>query len=170
MDYIFPNGNEVEFIDIASKLGYKQLCLIYGNYSLQLKEKIKKLQEKTKIKLLIGIKTKKQIKQQVDYILTESSQKNQSFLEKPFFNVLYGCENTNFNHVLCKLAKKNDVNLAFSFSSFLTKKRMFTKNAKLNLRLAKKYGVDVIFGSFASNPYQMRNYSDISSFFNLILR
>tara|TARA_Y100000310_G_C20415565_1_gene684147 strand:+ start:36 stop:554 length:519 start_codon:yes stop_codon:yes gene_type:complete len=171
IDFIFPQNNESEFIEIATKLNYKKLCLIYSNYSLQLKEKISKLQEKTKIKLLIGIKTKKPIgRDKADYILTESSQKNQPFLEKPFFNILYNCENTNFNQVLCKLAKKNGITLAFSFSNFLSKKQRLTKNTKLNLKLAKKYNLDVIFASFASKPYQMRNHYDILSFFNLISR
>lgn len=173
IDFVFPFNNEEEFIGIATKLGYKELCFIYVAGEINaLKERIKRLQEKTKIKLLLGITPKNFKKFDVDYRLLESSNKNQAVLEKGGFGILYSIEKFNINHVLCKLAKKNNITFAFSFSNILKnedKAKMLSK-LKRSLMLCKKYKVDVIFGSFASNPFEMRNYYDLISFFDLIAR
>lgn len=173
IDFVFPINNEEEFIEISTKLGYKELCFIYVAGEIKaLKERIKRLQEKTKIKLLLGITKKNFNIFNVDYSLLESSDKNQAVLEKGGFNILYAIEKFNINHVLCKLAKKNNIAFALSFSNILkneNKAKLLSK-IKRSLMLCKKYKVDVIFASFASNPFEMRNYYDLRSFFDIISR
>ena len=175
LDFVFPNNNEQEFIKIASKLGYTKLCLIYDEKQIPaLKETLKKLQEKTKIKLLLGVNLGNPPfkKTNADYAFLASSNNNQPALEQGKFDILYNAEQFAINHILCKLAKKNNISLGFSFSSIL-KARNKTKlihNIKTHLMLCKKYNVKPIFTSFASDPFQMRSYYDLKSFFSMVTK
>ena len=175
LDFVFPNNNEQEFIKIASKLGYTKLCLIYDEKQIPaLKETLKKLQEKTKIKLLLGINLAAPTQKKTDagYLLIESGKNNQQLLEQGRFNILYNAEKHHINHILCKLTKKNNISLGFSFSNILKSKNRIKliHNTKTSLRLCKKYGVNTIFASFASNPFEMRGHFDLNSFFSMITK
>ena len=59
IDLVLAKNNEKEFIKIADRLGIDGICFIYNfknkNNFLQNQEKINKLQEKTEIKLFIGL-------------------------------------------------------------------------------------------------------------------
>jgi len=70
------------------------------------------------------------------------------------------------NHVLCKLAKKNDIAIAFSFSSILNAKDRIKVIGRImqDIKLCMKYDVDIIFASFARNKFEMRSPHDILSF------
>jgi RNase P/RNase MRP subunit p30 len=74
-----------------------------------------------------------------------------------------------FNHIMCKLAVKNKIKVGFSFRSLLnadiSKRNVLIGRISSNIRLCKKYKVEMIIGSFAKDPYEMRNYNDLKSLF-----
>jgi len=72
------------------------------------------------------------------------------------------------NQVICKLANKNKVAIAFSFSRILKadekeRIRLFGKIMQ-NIRFCRKYKVKMILASFALDKYEMRNAQDLRSF------
>ena len=76
--------------------------------------------------------------------------------------------NSGLNHILCNLAKKNRIAIAFSFNEVL--KSNGVERAKIigrmqqNVRLCRKYKVEMIIASFATNKYEMRSLNDLKSF------
>jgi RNase P/RNase MRP subunit p30 len=76
------------------------------------------------------------------------------------------------NQVLCNLAKKNKVVIGFSFNEVLKSKDV--ERAKIigrmqqNIKLCRKYKVDMIIASFATNKYEMRSLNDLKSFARVI--
>ena len=69
------------------------------------------------------------------------------------------------NHVLCKLAKKNNVCIAFSFRRMLYSKNRALLFGKImqNIKLCRKYKVNVVFGSFAENKWEMRSPHELKT-------
>ena len=80
--------------------------------------------------------------------------------------------NSGLNHILCALAKKNKIAIAFSFNEVLKSKGV--ERAKIigrmtqNVRLCRKYGVEMIIASFATNKYEMRALTDLKNFGTVI--
>ncbi|MBI2668149.1 hypothetical protein HYX17_05280 [Candidatus Woesearchaeota archaeon] len=80
--------------------------------------------------------------------------------------------NSGLNHILCALAKKNKIAIAFSFNEILKSKGV--ERAKIigrmqqNVRLCRKYKVEMIIASFATNKYEMRSLTDLKSFGTVI--
>jgi len=70
------------------------------------------------------------------------------------------------NDVICKLAKKNQVAVGFSFSSILNSKNRveLLANMMQNIRLCRKYKVIMVMASFAHNKYEMRHGRDLLNF------
>jgi RNase P/RNase MRP subunit p30 len=65
------------------------------------------------------------------------------------------------NQVLCKLAKQNDIAIGFDFARLLRSQgkergkilgKMF-----FNYKICKKYGVKMVFSSFAKDKFELRN-------------
>ncbi|MEW6062802.1 MAG: RNase P subunit p30 family protein [Nanoarchaeota archaeon] len=78
--------------------------------------------------------------------------------------------NTGMNHVLCKLAKENNVAIGISFSRILNEKNRIVLLNKIikNIRLYRKYKIRVILGSFATDVYEMRDALDLIAFARFI--
>jgi len=181
-DIVFPNNNELQIIDMAKKLDLESLILVYPfqKYSAEIKDKFLK-NSNIKIGLLCSEKQIKQAKNITNFVFVEKSQNFQRIVEKNKEIILIGLEKqeerdfihhraSGLNHVLCSLIKKNNISVAFSFNSTLSsdKKNMIIGKMKQNMRLCKKYKIKMIFASFASESYEMRNYIDIKSFFNTL--
>lgn len=170
IDFVFVIDNEEEFIETALRLGYDELCLIYSDKDFKkLKEKLKNLQKKTKLKLVLGVILGKNVKRLDNGYTFVADDNPRQFLERGGFFGLLNTERLNFNQVLALLAHKNNISMCFSFNEFLRNKSVMFK-AKRNLRIFRKYNVDVIFASFATEPFQMRNYTDMRSFFSFVSR
>ncbi|MBU3941592.1 MAG: hypothetical protein KKF74_01635 [Nanoarchaeota archaeon] len=188
IDLVLPKDNEKEFIEIAEKLKIDGLCFIYSFKAredfLKKNEKIKKLQEKTKIRLFTGliadskniIKAKKQAK----IVIYKSTGNDRPTIEKSRPNVVFGLEiiaardsmhsrNSGLNQVLCKLANKNNVMIGFSFSSLLNTdgklRSQILGRMMQNIKLCRKYKVKTAISSFAEKPYYMRPCPDLKSVF-----
>ncbi|MBR9692060.1 hypothetical protein GOV06_04710 [Candidatus Woesearchaeota archaeon] len=177
-DISFPNKNEEKFIKIAKRLHTKELYFIY-NYQkdiAKLKHKLQELQKTTKTKLKLGILTSPseipRAKKLCDFVITESSQKDQHTLEKLRPKLIFNFEKSEkkdkshyrisgLNQVLCNLAAQNNITVAFSFSEILnaSKKRRIIILGRIiqNLKFCKKYKVNTILASFAKQPFELRD-------------
>jgi RNase P/RNase MRP subunit p30 len=73
------------------------------------------------------------------------------------------------NNVLCELAFRNKVKIAFSFSSILNtsgaqRATLFGRMMQ-NISLCRKYKVKTLVGSFARSTFEMRSAKDLQSLF-----
>ena len=79
-------------------------------------------------------------------------------------------KNSGLNHVLCELARENNVTIGFSFASVLNSKRRIELLGRMiqNIILCRKYKVGMVIGSFAKNIDEQRNETDMQSFFKVL--
>ena len=77
------------------------------------------------------------------------------------------------NQVLCKLAAKNDVAIGFDFSYLLNssgkQRARILGRMKQNVKFCKKYGVKMIFSSFARTKYELRSDEFFKVFSNILI-
>lgn len=132
---------------------------------------------------VIDFKTKKDFLRKVnnerDLVVVEGSKNNRAVLENKKVDLLLSPEkgvkrdslhyrNSGLNHVLCKLAKKNDIAIGFSFNDVLLSNG--ERRAKIlgrmmqNVSLCRKYKLKMVIGSFAKDRWQMRKSTDLISF------
>jgi len=78
--------------------------------------------------------------------------------------------NSGLNHVLCILARDHTVAIGFSFSSILRSQKRGELLGRMmqNIRLCRKYRVQMVIGSFAQTPWELRNEKDLQSFFQVL--
>lgn len=180
IDIAFPKGNEKEFVDLAIKLGYGNLCFVYS--SIKDIDGLKKLNGKYGINLYSGLLSKPEeifrLKNKADLILVRGSDKDRFVLEKAKPDILSGLENkgrdslhyraSGLNQVLCKLAKENDIYIGLDFSSLLIaddqQKAILLGRMRQNAKFCRKYKVKIVIASFAKKPMQLRSPHDLISF------
>tara|TARA_Y100000310_G_C20451586_1_gene700995 strand:+ start:141 stop:650 length:510 start_codon:yes stop_codon:yes gene_type:complete len=72
------------------------------------------------------------------------------------------------NQVLCKLAKQNNISIGFSFNLVLQSKgrerARIIGRMRQNVRLCRKYKVNMKIGSFTSNKWGLRSYDCLVAF------
>lgn len=184
-DIVFPKGNEQQFIDMAKRVGYDELCMVYPLELCPAKPPVDK-ENKLNITLGILLKNEKDLaksKGRAKKIFMRADDTTRVVMEKSKGITFFGFEldpksdkmhqrRSGLNHIMCAIAERNDHTIGFSFSQLLTakpheKKRILGRIA-VNLMLAKKYKNKALQASFASEPYHMRPYADIKSFFGLL--
>ncbi len=184
-DIVFPKDNEKKLINMAIKLNYSKLYLVYEYKEdfIKKKEKIEELRQDTNIEIKIGVKADikniSKVKKKNDFIIIESSDKTRHIIEKLKPNLIYNLElvgrkdfihhrNSGLNQILCKLANKNKVIIGINFNNFLKetklRKDIIIGRIQQNIKLCRKYKVKMLIGSFATSPYEMRNPQDLLSF------
>ena len=190
IDFVFPYGDEEEFIALASKLGYSGLYFVYKyskntEYGEKIKKLIEKLQTKTEIKLyygfIISFRDINKVNKLKNLIFIESSDKNRFVIEKKKADVLFSLEKqaredfmhhraSGLNHVLCELASKNNITIGFSFNAILKNNNQYKILGRMmqNIFLCRKYKIKTLIGSFAEKPYEMRSFYDLSSLFFIL--
>jgi len=188
-DFVLPDNNEAEFIELASKLGVKKLYFLYefDSYIQQKTEKKLKSMEFRDIRVetcfIVSHKNINIALKHSKLLVAESSDDNRFFIEGKKIKLIYGFEETNrkdymhqrasgLNHIICELAGKNNVAIGFSYNS------LFNKNAQIassligrmmqNIFLCQKYKVKTSIGSFSSRPFEMRNSHDLASLFTTL--
>ncbi len=187
MDIVIPDNNEEEFITIAHKLGYKTLHFLYnyGHYH----SKKKNFADIANIKIVNGIladsKNLKKIQNKTEegsvFVAAKSSDKDMEVMEGSLANLIFSFEEnqrkdfihqraSGLNHILCSLARKNNITIGFSFTSILNAKNRHEILGRMmqNLRMCKKFKVKTIIASFAKNPYEMRSMHDLMSLFKTL--
>jgi RNase P/RNase MRP subunit p30 len=182
-DIVLPNENEKDFIALADRLGIRSICFCYyfvpKTDPKQYQERLKKLQEKTGIKLSLGFITKLsdtlKARKFADLLLVKASPENRETLEKKEVDCIYELENgpkpdkmhyanAGLNQVLCAVAKDNATIITFSFSMLLNadslRRATLMGRIRQNIRLCRKYKVSTAFASFARAPYEIRPEHD----------
>jgi RNase P/RNase MRP subunit p30 len=170
IDIVCPQGNESKLIEMAERLGYKELCFLYDA-----QKDISSFQKKTALKLFSASLYPKRS------ILTaaKASGDDRPLLERKDIDIIYGLEmsrrpdfmhhrNSGLNQVLCKLASDNKIMLCLDFGSVLKNKGMFRSRIlgrmMQNIEFCRKYKIKTAIASFARNPYEMRSPRDLMSF------
>ncbi len=168
-NYLLLNKS-TELSDLSKKLGFsktfflgEEIIVVKGKNKKELLREI----EKNKGKIII-------YKPHSEEMLRFS-------LEKTKVNIIYGFEDINpkdslhyvrggLDQVTCKIAAQNDKKIGFSFSEILNSKdrgRLMAR-MRLNLKLCKKYKVDVIFSNFSVSKMEMRSKKDLDVFRRVI--
>ncbi|MCK5107785.1 MAG: hypothetical protein KAQ83_03585 [Nanoarchaeota archaeon] len=184
IDIVFPDKNEKKFIERAILLGYDGICFVYPskNNSSGQENSI----NSTELKLFNGLladKPKNNKNYNLILINSKSPEIDRTNLEQGKFDIIFNLENnersdyihqrnSGLNQVFCKLAKTKQTAIGISFSNLLEQKSLvrakFLGRIEQNLKLCKKYKVNVVFASFASKPEQMRSPNDFRAFVNCL--
>ena len=186
IDIVMPCNNEEEFIVIAEKLGYNAICFLYDIRGYQTKQK--KIETK-KIKLYTGIladsrsinKLRNKSKNEKVFVAVRSSNNDREIMEKPKADMVFSFEESpkmdfihqrasGLNHILCKIAKKNNIIIGFSLSSILNSKnkQVILGRIMQNIKLCRKFRVKTAIASFAQKPFEMRGAHDLRSLFEIL--
>lgn len=129
--------------------------------SAETKPELSKRLKKGMINVVLGGRLNRQILEdrRVDILLSpENGIKEDSLHQR----------NSGLNHILCNLANKNNIAVAFNFNDVLKSRNI--ERAKIlgrmmqNVRLCRKYKVKMILASFAKDKYEMRSQRDLVSF------
>ena len=189
-DIVIPKNNETEFVDLASKLGFKKLYFLYyfDEYNEEKSRKnLSLIKNNTNLNFEIGfIVNQKNINRalhQSKILAIKSSDKDRLFIESQKIKLIYALEElkkkdylhqraSGLNHIICELAKKNNVTIGFSYSSLFDKDSVAASiligRLVQNIRLCQKYKVRTIIGSFSEKPYNLRSPYEIISLFTLL--
>ena len=192
IDLVFPQqtleANEEAFITVAEKLEHSGLLFLYEKVDKQVVERIKKLQQKTQLKLFIGLKkTSANLDHRIEnlpifpdlnLIVAEGPDHARHCIEKLDVQLVYNLETSlrgdapkqpqsGFNHILATIAHEKNKIWGLSFSLLLAsrgmKRTQLLGRIKQNIKLCRKYKVQMCFASFATHPYQMRAWRDLVS-------
>ena len=180
IDIVFGGKNEQEFISMAEALGYSGLVLVYDNKS-DIPD-VKKFQARLKIKtaLLADQKKVQQARSRSPLVFVSGVEDNRFAFEKAVPDLVFGVEEaqprdfmhqrgSGLNHVLCRLAKDNDVKIGFSFNSVLNSVGMsraqIIGRMQQNIVLCRKFRCRTVIASFARSPFEMRSPKDLMAFF-----
>jgi RNase P/RNase MRP subunit p30 len=190
MDIVIPNNNEEEFITMAEKLGYKALCFLYSFNDYFNKQKNYEKKE-NKIKTYYGVladyrninKINGKLKNKKTFVAIKSSSYDREIIEKSKVDMIFSFEDSpkrdfihqrasGLNHILCKLAKENNVTIGFSLSSILNSgdKHVVLGRMKQNIKMCKKTRTKTAIASFAKKPSEMRSVHDLKSLFKILGR
>ncbi len=177
MEIVFPERNEQEFVEMALKLGYKEICFAYPENKLP-----KKLPITSKLKIktaIINPAKPAKAKQKCDFLITDKNAR--AAFESPFYDIVFGLEkskendfmkqrNSGLNQVLCKIAASKNKIYGFNFNDVLNSKNrpLIMGRMMQNIELCKKYKVQTIIFSGAKEPYELRAGKDLESFFKTI--
>ncbi|MBI2557979.1 hypothetical protein HYW20_01545 [Candidatus Woesearchaeota archaeon] len=187
-DIVIPNNNEAEFVEVASKISIKKLYFLYefGSSQKEILEKIQSLKHK-KIDIETGlIVNQKNINMAMHHsklLVARSSDNDRFLIESKKIKLIYGFEESprkdylhqrasGLNHILCELARKNNIAVGFSYSSILNKKpetaSLIMGRMMQNIALCRKYKTKTIIASFSGNPFELRAPHDIASLFAML--
>ncbi|MBI2101601.1 hypothetical protein HYT53_03220 [Candidatus Woesearchaeota archaeon] len=183
-DIVMPKNNEEEFIEIASKLGIKKLYFLYEPED---RNKPDLTNNKHNIEIRMGfIVTQKNISMAAQHsvlLAAKSSDSDRMLIEGKKIKIIYGLEElhkkdrlhqraSGLNHIICELARKNNVAVGFSYGSLFSKNpetaALIMGRMMQNIALCRKYGVKTITASFSQNPYCLRARHDIARLFAMM--
>lgn len=165
-DYILMKKS-VEIEKLAAELGFTKVHFLESGFVL--------LKGKTQKELLREIDTARNKK--VKTVFKADSEEMLRFaLERSSVDIVYGMENINpkdslhyvrggLDQVLCKLAAEKRKILAFSFAELLDspdRKRLLARIMS-NVKLCKKYKVQMMLCSFANVKEELRSAKDLQA-------
>lgn len=174
VDYVYPNNNEEEFIEVGKYLGLGKIVFVY-------KDKAPKNMLPSKIKsdilpeiiIDIAIESDEKVIKTNYPLIVRTYSKVREMINNPKVYGVIGQElnprkdlvhhrNSGLNHIICKLAHEKKKTIFFSFNDMLSyKSSKIYGRMKQNFKLCKKYNVEIILASFAKKPSEMRRSEDI---------
>lgn len=174
IDVVMPNGNEGKLIEMAERLGFSDLCLIYGRFDEGVAKGIEGLRKKANIPLYTGSFGSPNS----DIVFGDVSREDiNALVENKRIDALCGFESlrlkdrlkqksSGLDPVLCKLMSERKKIYCVDFGSILqsSSKAVVFARLKQNLMLCRKFRIEVMAASFASSPLKMRNPLDIAGF------
>ena len=174
LDIVIPNNNEQELLEMAHRLGFKQLLFLYQKPTPPPATELP-------IKVITGIIITKPMQHNPNTITAaKSSIQDRAFLEHKPPTLMYDFELTEkpdtmhqrtsgLNHVLCTLAA-GKTSVYFSFRTILTAPYTPKILGRIiqNIKLCRKYKVHMGIASFATDPFHMRSPHDLKSYFSLL--
>jgi len=167
-DFVFPRGNEQDFVDMAVRLGYSSICFVYEPKSF-------KRFSCDKLKVFCGVLSDKPFSG-ADFVIVKANDSVRPVLEQGKVNLVFDFElgerkdfihhrNSGLNQVLCKIMKENNIALGFSFGSVLDKANpQLLGRIMQNASFARKYKLKTVIASFAHSPFEMRAPNDLLAF------
>ena len=182
-DIVFPRNNEDEFIKVASRLDIKKLYFAYDfdeydEEKIQNKlDAINKRGIRVKTAIIVNQKNIGKAMQHSKLLIAKSSDNNRFLIESKKINLIYGFEETNrkdylsqrasgLNHIMCELARKNNVVIGFCYSSLnKSHSSLLIGRIMQNINLCNKYKVKQVIASFSDNPFALRAPNDLISLF-----
>jgi RNase P/RNase MRP subunit p30 len=183
IDIVFPEKNEQEFFEMAKKLGYTGLVLVYNSPAAAKSAPKAPAGLHVKSAVLSDARKAYQLRSQGTLTFVQCSDQDRAVLERGSADVLFGAEGTQpkdymhqrgsgLNHVMCELARKNKVAIGFSFAKVLeavgSQRAQLLGRISQNIILCRKYKVKAVIGSFAKDPWKMRSPHDLASFFTVL--
>ena len=177
IDIVFPKNNEEEFISIAKALGTKELIFVYTP-----KEYKEYVSEDIKIKTAVLVTAKEALAAQKKYplLVIKADQETDLWVIEHIKNVIvYGFElqdrkdfmhhrNSGINHIVAKQMKEKGIVYGFPVSVLLHAsadlQATLLGRLRQNIVVLQKYKVELVLGSFSSDPMDMRNGKDVWSF------
>jgi len=169
----------------AKELGYSGICFseyYEGRAQLEkLKAEISKAEQKTKIEILLGFEARntRELKRlagtrrMFDILLVRGGdlRMNRAAVEANEVDILthpeHGRYDCGMNHVMAKLAKRNNVAIEINFREILTSTKKtrsrILASMRDNIALARKYKMPVILCSGAISHWEMRDPLSMAS-------
>ena len=174
LDIVIPNNNEQKLLEMAHRLGFKQLLFLYSRSTPPPATELP-------LKVMTGVIVTKPTQHHQNFItVAKSSIQDRAFLEHKQPTLMYDFELTEkpdtmhqrtsgLNHVLCTLAA-GKTSVYFSFRTILTVPYTPKILGRImqNIKLCRKYKVHMGIASFATDPFHMRSPHDLKSYFALL--
>ena len=169
----------LEIAQRAKLLGFSGICIV--NYFSQfediekLKKEVETVRKDVGIEIFLGFEAKnhyelnklRRLRKSYDVLLVRggSLNLNRKAVETPEVDILahpeFGRKDPGLNHVMVKLAAKNDVAIEINFREILVSskasRQRILHNMATNVMLCKKYGAKVIITSGAFSHWEMRD-------------
>lgn len=165
-DYVFMKKN-AEAEKLAAELGFTKVSFFDSNFVI--------LKGKTQKELLREIESARNKKSKTVF-RADSEEMLRFALEKNGVDIIYGMESINpkdslhfvrggLDQVLCNIAAEKEKILAFSFAEILNShdKAKLLARILFNVKLCKKYRVQIRLYSFASSREEMRSAKDLQA-------
>jgi len=189
IDFVFPEDNEEELLEVAEKLGTKELCFVYIELPEDLMSRLSGFKSRHKTKLYFGnllqSMGKKKKKISTDFVLAESNDPGETrkLLEQKKADIIYGMEfhsrkdymhqlDSGLNHVLAKIAKENNVSFGFSLFRYnsLGRPQKVKVLARLlqNIRLYNKYKLRLKLFSGTGDAFGLAAETEIKAMLNVL--
>lgn len=153
--------SDVVFCKDFNEMGFSRVYhakLIVANNTKDLRKKVNK---EFGLVIVLGSKLNRDVvsNAKVDILLSPDAGVVHDYLHS---------RNSGLNDVLCKLAKKNDVAVGFSFSDVLNcngiERALILGRMMQNVTLCRKFKVPMVLGNFAFDRSEMRPPKDLLSF------
>lgn len=123
----------------------------------------------------------KKVQKKDSLVVVQGGENNRTIVENKHVDILVDAENisqgdhlhfrkSGLDQVICPLMKKNNIALAFSFSSVLNSKRRSQLLGRMiqNVKLCRKYKVKMILASFAKDKWEQRAEPELHAFGKVI--